>query len=87
MIGNRPDARNDGTDHIAFFCGTCETMCDVTKLQTEKVLVQTSPPKFDKCTWVYLKCPQHGNQGWRKFYHKANPGARFNYKKAAEFED
>ena len=80
MIGKRPKSKCDSTDHVAFFCSQCDAMCSVTKLQTEKVIVNTDPLKFDKCTWLHFSCPKHGDQGFRKFYHKADPVTRYNYK-------
>ena len=64
----------DDTDHVAFFCPQCEAVMKVTKVQTEKVLVNTASGKHDKCTWIHCACPTHGNVGWRKFYWTVEDG-------------
>ena len=64
----------DDTDHVAFFCPQCKSVMKVTKVQTQRVLVNTNTGKHDKCTWIHCSCPTHGNVGWRKFYWTVEDG-------------
>ena len=64
----------DNTDHLAFFCPHCKAVMKVTKVQTERAIVNTRAGKHDKCTWIHCACPKHGNVGWRKFYWTVEDG-------------
>ena len=60
----------DDTDHLAFFCSHegCKKALKVTGIATNKVLMNTRNHWQEKCTWIYLQCPVHGDVGFRKFY-------------------
>ena len=69
----------DDTDHIAFLCNhrepgvenlnqpACGKPLHITKIQTNNVVINNHG-HTDKCSWIHLKCPVHGNRGWRKAY-------------------
>lgn len=66
----------DDTDHIAFFCPECRDINGinspmfVTKVYTNRMVVNTRTGAKDKCTWIHLKCPTCNDAGQRKFYWK-----------------
>lgn len=58
----------DDTDHVYFHCPACDEPLIVQRVITKIVVVRSKPIKKDKCTWIHLKCQEHGNVGCRKFY-------------------
>ena len=74
----------DDTDHVGFFCPRCKAGMKVTKVQTEKVLVDANTGKHDKCTWIHCACPTHGNVGWRKFYWTVGHSDYYRYRTDSE---
>ena len=73
-------AKVDDTDHIAFFCDECGSMCDVVSVTTKRVLVDSRPPQqYDDFTYIYMKCPTCGPRRRRKFYHTHDDCVICNY--------
>lgn len=59
----------DSTDHVAFFCPTCNSAMRVEGVDTKNVIVNSKTKAKDKCTFIWLRCKKCKDMtGARKFY-------------------